>query len=146
MPEHQLSSNYRVSVKALISNPRGQILLVKEDDDPWWGLPGGGMEHGETIEQALRREIREEMGVEVAELAKHPTFAWTFHATYADGTPERYVLWLVYEAKLAAEPAAEHDGSRIRYFGRDELRPGDLATYFDPAFDELMRWLEVDKQ
>ena len=53
-----------VSVAALVTNDEGKILLV---NSPWrgWEYPGGLIEPGETFEQALRREIREESGVEV---------------------------------------------------------------------------------
>ena len=53
-----------VSVAAMVYNDRGQILLVKS---PWrgWEYPGGLIEPGETFQEALHREIREEAGVEV---------------------------------------------------------------------------------
>ena len=53
-----------VSVAALITNEEGKILLV---NSPWrgWEYPGGLIEPGETFQQALHREIREEAGVEV---------------------------------------------------------------------------------
>lgn len=53
-----------VSVAALVTNEEGKILLVKS---PWrgWEYPGGLIEPGETFQQALHREIREEAGVEV---------------------------------------------------------------------------------
>ena len=53
-----------VSVAALVTNDLGQILLVKS---PWrgWEYPGGLIEPGESFEAALKREVREESGVEI---------------------------------------------------------------------------------
>lgn len=53
---------FRVSLKALICDDDGRILVVKEHGRPFWDLPGGGMDFGETTEQALARELREEVG------------------------------------------------------------------------------------
>ncbi len=53
-----------VSCAGLVTNAEGKILLV---NSPWrgWEYPGGLIEPGESFQQALRREIREEAGVEV---------------------------------------------------------------------------------
>lgn len=59
-----MQPTHKVSVAALVTNDQGKILLV---NSPWrgWEYPGGLIEPGETFQEALRREIREEAGVEV---------------------------------------------------------------------------------
>jgi len=54
-------SLYRVSLKAVIRDADGKVLVVKEARDSHWNLPGGGMDHGETINQGLKRELYEEL-------------------------------------------------------------------------------------
>lgn len=56
--------NHLVSCAGLVTNAEGKILLVKSPLRGW-EYPGGLIEPGETFQQALRREIREESGVEV---------------------------------------------------------------------------------
>ncbi len=53
-----------VSVAALVTNDNGEILLVKS---PWrgWEYPGGVIEAGETFQEALKREVQEESGVDI---------------------------------------------------------------------------------
>lgn len=53
---------FRVSLKAVIRNDRGELLIVKEKGQRKWSLPGGGMDWGETYEQAMKRELYEEVG------------------------------------------------------------------------------------
>ena len=53
---------YRISLKALIYNDAGQILVVKEINRTYWDLPGGGMDYDEDFESSLKRELYEEVG------------------------------------------------------------------------------------
>lgn len=46
-------------------NDRGEILLIERTDNGLWALPGGAQEIGESIMDAVRREVREETGIEV---------------------------------------------------------------------------------
>ena len=59
-----MNNFHKVSVAALVTNDEGKILLV---NSPWrgWEYPGGLIEAGETFEEALHREVREEAGVEI---------------------------------------------------------------------------------
>src|SRR5262245_29111956 len=57
-----------VGVGAVVLNTTGQVLLVKRAHEPLkgeWSLPGGGVEIGETLEAALRRELFEETGLAI---------------------------------------------------------------------------------
>lgn len=57
---------YRFSVHAVIINNEGNVLLLKQTyGDKRWGLPGGGVEPGETIHLAIKRECYEEIGVDI---------------------------------------------------------------------------------
>lgn len=60
-------ARFTVTAGALIFNDAGQILLLKHRfrAGSGWGIPGGFLENGEQPEQALRRELREEIGLEV---------------------------------------------------------------------------------
>ena len=52
---------YRGTIKAVIHDNNGAILVVKESSD-FIDLPGGGIDHGETLQQAMTRELAEEIG------------------------------------------------------------------------------------
>jgi len=56
---------FRIGVYALIFDDEGRVLLGHRRDVDWWNLPGGGMEAGETVDEALCREVREETGLEI---------------------------------------------------------------------------------
>jgi len=63
-------SKFTVSVAAVILNDRCEVLLLNHVLRPYsgWGLPGGFIEHGEQPDDAIRREIREETGIELTKV------------------------------------------------------------------------------
>jgi 8-oxo-dGTP diphosphatase len=55
---------WSVGASAIVLDETGRVLLQQRGDDGLWGLPGGGLEPGETFEQAARRELNEETGLD----------------------------------------------------------------------------------
>jgi ADP-ribose pyrophosphatase YjhB (NUDIX family) len=53
------------SVTAIVTNERGEILMVHKTDNDLWALPGGGMDVGEYMADAVVREVKEETGIDV---------------------------------------------------------------------------------
>lgn len=62
-PSTQNNSLFRVSLKSIILNDAGEVLVVKESGRDGWDMPGGGMEQGESIKEAIARELREEVSL-----------------------------------------------------------------------------------
>ena len=56
--------NYKLSVAIFVLNKKGEILLVK-NKIRGWEFPGGYVDHGETLEEAAVREVKEETGAEI---------------------------------------------------------------------------------
>lgn len=54
-----------LGVTAVVTNDKGEVLLVRHTYRKGWFLPGGGVKRGESIEQALRRELFEEVGIKL---------------------------------------------------------------------------------
>jgi mutator protein MutT len=69
---------FTVTVGAVISDEAGRVLLLRHRFRPGsgWGMPGGFIELGEQPAEALRRELREEVGLEVEELELFATRAF----------------------------------------------------------------------
>lgn len=52
-------------VSALVLNKKGEVLLTQRQDLQTWAFPGGGMEKGESLQEAVKREIEEETGIKI---------------------------------------------------------------------------------
>jgi ADP-ribose pyrophosphatase YjhB (NUDIX family) len=64
-PDAPKANSLVVAVAAVVRNDRGEVLLIERTDNGLWALPGGAQEIGESVTDAVRREVREETGIEV---------------------------------------------------------------------------------
>lgn len=66
---HMAEAHFAVSVGAVVFNEMEQVLLLKHvfRDGSGWGVPGGYLNHNEQPEEGLRRELREEVNLEVTD-------------------------------------------------------------------------------
>jgi 8-oxo-dGTP pyrophosphatase MutT (NUDIX family) len=87
---------YRVSIKAVIFDEQGKVLVVREKNNPNWNLPGGGMDYGENEYDALKRELYEEVGFN-DDFTYKPLGT---HSKYLDGK-KAWLLWIVYKVAPA---------------------------------------------
>src|SRR5574342_1007747 len=83
----------RPGVAAIIPNGEGRILLQRRSDNGLWGLPGGSVEIGESVRDAIIREVREETGltVEVVRLIGIYSDPRVQIVRYPDGNVVHYI-------------------------------------------------------
>jgi len=121
-----------IRVVAAIIEQDGRFLLTRRPSgthlEGLWEFPGGKIDEGETDQQALVRELREELDVEaiVGKLEFQTTHAY----------PERTVSLFFYRCTLQGQPRPVL-GQQIRWVTREEL----AALGLPPADEELVRRL-----
>jgi nucleoside triphosphatase len=129
MPEERPAAvPTRLVVVPLVVDEERRVLLCRMAPDrgvfpDQWALPGGGVEPGERIEVALRREAREELGVELASLRPCLFKDAQLEKTFPDGTRRPlHMVFLVYECRLASsELTLNEEFSEACWFSRGEL-------------------------
>ncbi len=60
-----------VAAGIVLDEGKREVLLIKRADSMWddlWSMPGGHIEYGETVEEALKRELKEELNLEVTNM------------------------------------------------------------------------------
>jgi NAD+ diphosphatase len=133
--------NAAPAVGVFIVNQDGQVLLAKRKFAPMagtWQTPGGFMHPGETAEEAIRREVLEELGVEIQIVG----YAGSMPETYEYGGVDLPFLGIYYTATITKGVVSPRDDvAEVRYCDLDDIADLDI-TY--PGLLPLLRQLLGD--
>jgi 8-oxo-dGTP diphosphatase len=127
-------------VSAILYNAQGQVLLQLRDDKPkllfpsHWTLFGGSAEPDETPEQAMRRELLEEIEIEPP-LTFWKAYVCPFRTKPGELRVDQYVYFA--EINTPTHEMTLHEGQAMRYFGREELEALQIGYGFHPLILEF---------
>lgn len=119
-----------LGVRAIVLNQNNEILLVKHTYQNNWFLPGGGVDKGETFEQAIRRELMEETGYKADIIELFGVYQNTF-----EGKRDNIVVFVCKECKfIEFLPSPEIE--RYDFFSVDSL-PENTARGMRKRIEEF---------
>lgn len=127
MTSRTRSDDYSVSVYAVIRR-RGRILLTQDHYKAGWKLPGGGVETGELILEALTREVREEVGLDIRPRRLLLMANWLKKRTSLG----RLRLYFVADSVRGEIVLGRDEVAQARWFSRQELLALKEADYLYP--------------
>ena len=129
---------------------QGKLLLEKRRDSDTWGLVGGGVKNYETPEQALSREMYEELGLRIKKecFRKLAVYGEPGRiAAYCDGSVWRMVI-VVFALELEQEPQIRlsAESRDMRFFTAEELKDIEIViTHSDIVEDWFLNQKKVEK-
>jgi 8-oxo-dGTP pyrophosphatase MutT (NUDIX family) len=116
----RFSRGLTLGVRGVVIDPAGRVFLIKHSYADGWHLPGGGVEAGETLLQALERELREEGNIELTgPPALHGVF---FHPLYS--RRDHVTIYVVRQFRQTARPEPNREIVEHGFFPPEALPEG----------------------
>ena len=135
-----------VAASAIVPDEKGRILLVKRKYVPgkgFWAFPGGHVEYGESITDAVVREIKEETGLEIK--IKQFLFPCTvIKVTDESKVPEYHYVILVFEGEVfSGELKPSSDAEDVCFFTFEDAFKLNLTASTFASLKRYQRGLET---
>lgn len=132
---------YRKGVSALIINPKGEFLIVNLNsfEEQFYAIPGGGVEEGESLEEAAYREVKEELGIDAKSL----------ELTGKGETPLQFTFKTPKVKNGVEIIGSERHFFGFKFIGDDneiKLQEDEVRAYKWVPFAELDKFLLFDNQ
>jgi len=106
-----------LGAQGVVVNDASEVLLIRHSYRPGWHFPGGGIEHGESIDHALSRELHEETGVRITK----PARLFGIYTNFDVFPGDHIVLFIVEHWRQDHVPAPNAEIAEQRFFALDNL-------------------------
>ncbi len=125
-----------LGARGMVIDGAGQVLLIRHTYTPGWTFPGGGVERGETMLEALRRELAEEANVEIT--AAPQLFGIYSNERVFPG--DHVALYVVREWRQNRMPDPNREIAETGFFALEKL-PAETTAGARRRLDEVSRGL-----
>lgn len=130
----------RLGVGVFLLDANRKVLLEKRSDCSLWGLPGGGFDPGESVQEAASREVQEEtgFGIRVTRLIGVYSEPADRIVTFLDNGDVVHRIDVIIEAEIVSgRLALSHESEELRFFDRTEF-PSEICP---PAVKPIADYL-----
>ena len=122
-----------VTVDAIIELPEGIVIIQRSNPPFGWALPGGFVDYGESLEDAVKREAKEETNLDLTEIKQFHTYS------NPQRDPRFHTIGTVFIAKAKGKPQAGDDAAGLKVVPLNEIKGLDFAFDHKEIIEDYLK-------